>query len=229
MNEENSPLNEKSKVTLQTKIQAESVLDVTSLPKRSDNEPLDTSVLDEQWAEMTQDWQTQPFVKTNMSALVQQTKRSIYRAKALLAFDVIGTVLLLLAVAYGYFVKQWQTPTLIYLAIAGFLSIFFVYYEIKIRLASWRLSEINPENIIENAIANTKASIQYIRLIKLSCYVLIPLMNWYIVEIVTLKEKPLLFPLLFSNSFILVMFLISHYFHRKKNKELKQIQSYASE
>lgn len=229
MNEENSPLNEKSKVSLQTKSQAETTLDVTSLPKRSDAPTLDTSVVDEQWAAMTQDWQTQPFVKTDMSALVKQTKRSMNRAKALLAFDVIGTVFLLLAVGYGYFIKQWQTPTLIYLGIAGFLSILFVCYEIKIRLASWRLFEINPENIIENAIANCQASIQYIKLIKLSCYALIPLMNWYIVEIVTLKEKPLLFPLLLSNSFILVMFLITHYFHVKKNKELLQIKSHSSE
>jgi len=229
MNEENSPLNEKSKVTLQTKTQAESTLDVTSLPKRNEDESPDTSVLDEQWAEMSQDWQTQPFVKTDMSSVVQRTKQSIFRAKALLAFDVFGTVLLLFAVVYGYFIAHWQTPTLIYLGIAGFLSIFFVYYEIKIRLSSWRLFEINPENIIDNAIANVKASIQYIKLIKLSCYAIIPLMNWYIVEMVTLKEKPLLVPLVLSNGFILVMFLISHYFHLKKNKELEQIESYNSE
>lgn len=229
MNDENSPLNEKSKVTLQTKTQAESALDVTSLPKRGDPEPLETSVVDEQWAEMTQDWQTQPFIKTDMTALVKQTKRNVYYAKSLLAFDVIGTMLLLLAVAYGYFVKQWESATLIYLGIAGLLSVFFVYYEIKIRLTSWRLFEINPDNVVENAIANGKASIQYLKLLKLSCYVFIPLMNWYIVEIVTLKEKPLLWPLLLSNSLILVMFLITHYFHVKKNKEIHQLESYASE
>ena len=76
MNKDESPLNEKGKVTLQTQSQAESLLDVTTLPKNSNIEPRDTSVLDEQWAEMTQDWQSQPTTKTDIAKLLKQTKQN---------------------------------------------------------------------------------------------------------------------------------------------------------
>ena len=229
MNEENSPLNEKSKVSLQTKTQAESVLDVTSLPKRSDDEPLDTSVIDDQWAEMSQDWQAQPFAKTDMKALIKQTKRRMLQAKALLAFDVIGTFVLSLAVLYGSFYGDWDVATLIYGGSASILSIIFVGFAVKIRLASWRLFAVEPENIINTAIVGCKASLQYIRLLKLSCYALIPLMNWYLYEIVTLKDKPLLIPLIIGNSSILVMYLITHYYQVKREQELVQLNNSLSE
>jgi len=229
MNEENSPLNEKSKVTLQTKHQAESVLDITSLPKQSDAASLDTSVIDEQWAEMTQDWQSQPFIKTDMTALIKQTKRRMLQAKALLAFDVIGTFLLTLAVLYGSFYGDWDVATLIYGGSASILSIIFVSFAAKIRLASWRLFAVEPENIISTAIVGCKASLQYIKLLKLSCYALIPMMNWYLYEIVTSKGKSLLIPLLIANGSILVMYLITHYYQVKREQELAQLNKMSSE
>ena len=38
-------------------------------------------MLDEQWLSLTQDWQAQPFEKTDMAALVKQTKRRTYLGK----------------------------------------------------------------------------------------------------------------------------------------------------
>ena len=110
-----------------------------------------------------------------------------------------------------------------YTGTASILSIAFVFYAVKIRLASWRLFAVEPENIISTDIVGCKASLQYIKLLKLSCYAIFPMVNWYLYEIVTMKEKSLLIPLIFANSTILVMYFISHYYQVKREKELVQL------
>ena len=181
--------------------------------------------LEDEWLAISEDWQSQPYEKVDMQSLLAQTKRKMNYSKAILAFDFFGTLILIVAAIYGYFIEQWETPTIIYLAVAGLLSIVFVYYEVKIRLASWRLFDINPENVIENAIAGCQSSIQYIMLVKLSCYGLMPLMNWYLVEIISMQEKAIVKPLVIANSLLIGMYLIAHYYHVKRKNELTQLTS----
>ncbi len=208
-----------------------SILDKTKSskvkPKQaiSDQQEIDPSAnpLGEEWLTISQDWQSQPFDKADIAALIKQTKRRMLQAKALLAFDVIGTFVLSVAVLYGFFYANWEVATLIYAGTASILSIIFVVYAVQIRLASWRLFAVEPENIINTAIVGCKASLQYIRLLKLSCYALFPLMNWYLYEVVTSKGKSLLIPLLIANGSILLMYIITHYYQVKREKELAQL------
>ena len=186
-------------------------------------EEITPTPLDEQWLSMSQDWQSQPYDKMDITALIKQTQRRLLQAKALLAFDVIGTIVLSLEVLYGFYYDDWDKPTLMYTGTASILSIAFVFYAVKIRLASWRLFAVEPENIISTAIVGCKASLQYIKLLKLSCYAIFPMVNWYLYEIVTMKEKSLLIPLIFANSTILVMYFVSHYYQVKREKELVQL------
>ena len=223
MNEENSPLNEKSKVTLQRQSQAESVLDVSTLPKNDDATPLDTSVIDEQWAEMAQDWQSQPVERTDIQALLKQTKRRTWLAKSLLALDIVATLGIIIALIYGLYQGDWGAPTIAYLSFGAILSIVFVYYEIKIRSRTWQQSCDSPDRAIDNAIAGCQSSIKYIKLIKLSCYLLIPGANWYIYAMLTISQKSPWPPFIVMNIFILIVWLITHHFDKKRNAELKQL------
>jgi hypothetical protein len=225
MNEENSPLNEKSKVTLQTKTQAETVLDVTSLPKNNDHAPVDTSVIDDQWAEMSQDWQSQPFTKVDIPKLLKQTTRRTLWAKGLLALDIIATIGMLFVAAYLWLSGSQDQATIIYSGVGGALSVIFVYYTIKVRLTAWRANCGSPDKAIEHAMGSCESSIGYIKLIKLSCIIILPFANWYIFAISQQLGKSPVIGLVMINALILIVWLFSHIFYLKRNKELKQLNS----
>ena len=228
MNEENSPLNEKSKVTLQTKTQAESVLDVSSLPKNNDNVPVDTSIIDEQWAEMAQDWQTQPFTKTDINKLLKQTKKRTVWAKSLLALDLIATFGMLSVAIYMWLSGSKDQATILYLGIGGVCSVIFVYYAIKIRLAAWQTNCGSPDKAIEQAISGCQSSMSYIKLVKFSCFIVGPFANWYIFVVSQQASKSPALALFLMNVLIFVVWLFCHLFQRKRNKELKQLEAMIS-
>ncbi len=228
MNEENSPLNEKSKVTIQTKIQAESVLDVTSLPKDSGKDPLDTSIIDEDWAAMAQDWQTQPFTKTDINMLLKQTRIRTVWAKCLLALDVIATIGMILVAIYMWLSGSKDQATILYLGVGSFLSVVFVYYAIKIRLSAWKVNCGSPDKAIEHAITACQSSLSYIKLIKISCFIVWPFVNWYIFIISQQMDKSPFLGLVLINVLIAGVWLISHTFYRKRNQELKQLNQLVS-
>eukprot|EP00487_Bulimina_marginata_P007749 TRINITY_DN2932_c0_g1_i1.p1 TRINITY_DN2932_c0_g1~~TRINITY_DN2932_c0_g1_i1.p1 ORF type:complete len:124 (+),score=46.04 TRINITY_DN2932_c0_g1_i1:142-513(+) len=49
-------------------------------------------VFDETWAELTQDWQTQPTAKADISALVKRTRRRTYVAKICFILNIVATL-----------------------------------------------------------------------------------------------------------------------------------------
>lgn len=225
MNKNESPLNEKGKVTLQSQSQAETLLDVTTLPKKSYIEPLDTSVLDEQWAEMAQDWQSQPFVKTDINKLLRQTKQRTLIAKILLSLDIIATVGMLIAGIYMWINNSKDETTMIYLGGGGVLSVIFVYFAVKFRVTAWRANCGSPDKAIEHAIAGYKSSLSYIKLVKLSCFVICPVSNWYLFTASQEMNKSPMFGFIFLNTLLIAIWLISHTFYVKRNKELKFLKS----
>jgi len=194
-----------------------------------DNFNDDKSPLDDQWQALSQDWQAQTYEKINIIALVNKTKRRTWLAKALLAFDILGTLGITLLFFYGFYQGNWQTPTLIFVGVGSVFSIIFVSITIKIRLAAWSIFELEPEKILLTAIKGCQSSLQYIKLVKLSCYLLIPMMNWYVYEAAKLNGKPLFYPLILENGFILLAYLITHYFQRKREKDLRHLMSNLSE
>ena len=182
-----------------------------------------TNVLDEQWLSLSQDWQSQPYEKTDIQALLKQTKKRTLLAKSLLVVDVIATLGLIIALLVGLYQGDWGTATIIYLAFGAITSVVFVYYEIKIRLRIWQHSCDSPDKAIVNAIAGVESSIKYIKLIKFSCWLLLPAVNWYIYAMIGETEKSPWPPFFVINMVIVSLWLISHWFHQKRTKELIQL------
>jgi hypothetical protein len=224
MNKDESPLNEKGKVTLQSQNQTERLLDVTTLPKKSHIEPLDTSVLDEQWAEMSQDWQSQPTTKTDIAKLLKQTKQRTFWAKCLLAIDIMATLGMLSVALYMWLSGSKDQATIIYLGMGGILSIVFVYFAIKIRLAAWKVYCGSPDKAIKHAIEAGQSSLSYIKLVKLSCFIIWPFAIWYVVAVAQQIDKSPLLGLVISNVFIVTVLFITHRFQLKRVEELKQLE-----
>ena len=189
----------------------------------SDTRAEATNLLDEQWLTLSQDWQSQPYEKTDIQALLKQTKKRTLLAKSLLAIDVIATVGLIIVLLVGLYQGDWGTATIAYLAFGAITSIVFVYYEIKIRLRIWQHSCDSPDKAVANAIAGLESSIKYIKLIKLSCWLLLPAVNWYVYAMIEELEKSP-WPSFFAvNIVMVILWLISHWFHKKRTKELSQL------
>ena len=189
----------------------------------SDTRAEATNLLDEQWLTLSQDWQSQPYEKTDIQALLKQTKKRTLLAKSLLAIDVIATVVLITVLLVGLYQGDWGTATIAYLAFGAITSIVFVYYEIKIRLRIWQHSCDSPDKAVANAIAGLESSIKYIKLIKLSCWLLLPAVNWYVYAMIEELEKSP-WPSFFAvNIVIVILWLISHWFYKKRTKELSQL------
>ena len=189
----------------------------------SDTRAEATNLLDEQWLTLSQDWQSQPYEKTDIQALLKQTKKRTLLAKSLLAIDVIATVGLIMVLLVGLYQGDWGKATIAYLAFGAITSIVFVYYEIKIRLRIWQHSCDSPDKAVANAIAGLESSIKYIKLIKLSCWLLLPAVNWYVYAMIEELEKSP-WPSFFAvNIVMVILWLISHWFHKKRTKELSQL------
>ena len=121
---------------------------------------------------------------------------------------------------YGFYAEKWSTASQVFLFCTGVGSTVYVYYEFKIRLSTWRQNCGSPEKAVENAIASCESSIKFIKLIKFSFWIMLPVMNWYLYAIINESEKSLLPPLIISNSIMVVTLLITHVFHKKRLKEL---------
>lgn len=183
----------------------------------------DSPMLDEQWQSLTKDWQAQPFEKTDMNALVKKTKRRTYWAKSLLALDITATVLIFSIFIYGCFADKWEMSTQLFLFFSGIGSIIFVYYEFKIRLNTWQQNCGTPDKALEHAIASCQSSIKYIKLIKSWSWVMFPGMNCYLYIALQGTDKSLWSSFFFINIFMVATWLVTHAFHKKRIKELKEL------
>ena len=204
MTKDNSPLNEEENK-------------LTELP-----------MLDEDWLALTEDWQAQPYEKTDIQALLKQTRRRTLWAKAILILDCVATLGLIIALCIGLYQANWDNATLMYVAFGSLLSTVFVYYEIKIRHHPWKHSCDSPDKAIINAVAGCQSSIKYIKLIKLSCYFMLPAINCYIYVMRHGTEKPLWPAFLIINLFVFTLWIVAHLFHLKRSNELKQLKGLLS-
>ncbi len=225
MNDKNSPFNEKGKVTLPTESQEETMFDVPSLPKKDEQDPVDTSIIDEQWASLSQDWQSQHVEKTDIKALLQQTKKRTLWAKSVFGLNVLATVGLLFSFIHGVFNNEFGKPINIYLGVGGLLSLVFVYYEVKIRAATWRKISESPDKAIENAIVGCESSLRYMSLTKWSCLPFSILANWFVYAAGKESDKSIMPAFIFINACIVVMFIITEVIHRKRKREFKELSA----
>lgn len=184
-------------------------------------QPID--MLEADWQAMSDDWQSQPYEKVDIAALLKQTKKRTLWAKSCLGLNILATVGLFISFIYGVTKGELSQPMNTYLGLGGVLSAIFVYYEIKIRLNTWQQCCDSPDKAIDNAIAGCKSSLRYIILTKLSFIPFLILANWFVFAMTQVSEKSFWPPLLFINGFMLTMYVITDWFHRKRKKELQQL------
>lgn len=221
MNKEIKPNNAIVEGEQQADLQAKNETQATEL--KNDDEQL--TVFDDAWAELSQDWQAQPTPKTDINALVKRTRRRTRGAKLCFALNITATLGLLLVFLYGVFDGQLGDPVNTYLGLGGLISLIFVYFETKLRLATWSQLCDSPEKAIDNAIAGSESSMKYLWITKISFLPFLPLVNWFVYTVGQSSEKPLLTAFLIANGFMLAMYLVVEYLHRKRKKEYLQLLS----
>lgn len=180
-------------------------------------------VFDETWAELTQDWQTQPTAKADISALVKRTRRRTYVAKICFILNIVATLGIFIAFVYGIYDGQWAEPVNIYLGLGSLLSAIFLYFETKIRLATWSQLCDSPEKAIDNAIASCQSSMKYLQITKISFLPFLPLVHWFVYTVSQTSAKASLPAYLFANGFMLAMYLIVNYLYQRRRKEYQQL------
>ena len=217
MTKDNSPINQINNE------EKSHVIDEMSESLENTNNADMPTILGDEWLSLAQDWQTQPFEKTDIQALVKQTKRRIFWAKTLLALDVIATICMFIAFFIGIYQGDWKNATIAYVGVGGLFSAIFVYYEIKIRWQTWQHSCDSPDKAIANAINGCKSSIKYVLLIKYSTWFMLPFVNAYLFAIINESGKSPWPSFLTINLIIIAMWGIGHFFHLKRKKELQKL------
>lgn len=219
MKDENSPLHEKQKTILEAQRQAESVLDISTLPEKKSNDDMNTNMLDEQWASLSQDWQEQPYEKTDIKALAKRTSRRTFWAKTYFILNIITTVSFFAAFVYGIFMGEFGSAWNTYLGGGGLISLVFIYYEADIRMKTWRKMSDSPDQAIDNAIAEVQSSMKYMLLIKWSSIPFGVLVNWFVFSFKMEQEKSPIVGLAYANGIIIIMYIWAEIIQRKRKKE----------
>ena len=203
------------------------VIETSMTSKKEQPSEKSQEVFDSTWAELTQDWQSQPYEKVDVQALLSQTQKRTFWAKFLLALNILATVCFIAVVIVMWLSNSQDKTTMTYLIFAAVGSVIFVYYEIKIRLIAWQQVSASPDMAVKNAIKGIESSINYIRLTKFSCWFLVPAGSWYVIEMATQNDKSMWLGLIIMNVSVGVMWGITHLFHRKRKAELAKLKNTA--
>ena len=185
------------------------------------------SPLDDSWLAISRDWQEQPYEKANLDALVRKTRRRTWWAKACLVSNIIATAGMLLALLVGLYQGDWEMPHLVALAVLFAASVVYIYIEIKIRSAAWQLNDAGPDHALKAAISGGESSLQYARLMKWSWYLLIIPLNWYAYAMMEFREKITWKTFVFINGFLLVMYIGTHIYQKKRERELNSLRKFS--
>jgi len=225
-NEENQPLNEKTIASVHEQTKRAVKVDMTALSSgKKDNSDATTPLLDKQWTAMTQDWQSQPVPKTDIIALLKQTKRRTLWAKACLGFNVLAMFGIFIAFFISLYRGEYGTPMNTYLGLAGLIMVILVYYETRIRLKTWRQCCDSPDKAIDNATISCKSSINYMILNKLSCIPFAVMGNWFVVATALENDRSMWKGLILLNVFLIVVYVVADRLHRKYKKEYQRLTS----
>lgn len=201
------------------------VIETSMTSKKEQPSEKSQEVFDSTWAELTQDWQSQPYEKVDVQALLSQTQKRTFWAKFLLALNILATVCFIAVVIVMWLSNSQDKTTMTYLIFAAVGSVIFVYYEIKIRLIAWQQVSASPDMAVKNAIKGIESSINYIRLTKFSCWFLVPAGSWYVIEMAKQNDKSMWLGLIIINVSVGVMWGITHLFHRKRKAELAKLKN----
>ena len=182
-------------------------------------------IFGDDWQTLTQDWQAQPYKKSDIDKLLKRTKRRTFWAKALIWLNVIATIFIIGMTFVIYFYNDAGIATVSYL---GLMSVVFVYYEIKIRKATWKRACESPERAVDNAIRSCTSSLRYIRLIKIFYWAFVVIIIVFTNELS--KEIGESFWQMLIEMLILVAICygVTHWFQRKRLAELARLKQMKS-
>lgn len=192
----------------------------SSVEEQHDSNSDDTSCIDEQWATLTQDWQDQPIVHTDVKELLKQTKRRTIKAKLLFGSNILATIGLLYSWLYGWLWGNWERPLVNYLGFGTVISIIFCYLEYKVRQKAWANINDGPDMAISNAVESYRSSLNYIKLTKWSCLPMLFIANYFLYEVAVEAEKSPIKGIIIFNLFIAIVYAITHAIGVKRQKEL---------
>ncbi|MFT5812780.1 MAG: hypothetical protein ACI9VT_000517 [Psychroserpens sp.] len=216
--------NDKIKVAIESEQSTSERVSLETLLAQREKQSTDApELLDDTWAELTQDWQTQPTVKTDILALVKRTRRRTIGAKFCFALNIFATIALFITFLYGVYNGEWGEPINIYLGIFSLLLLIFVYFETKIRVTAWSQLSDSPEKAIDNAIASSKSSMQYMWITKISFLPFLPLINWFVHTSSQTSSKAVLPAYLIANGFMVIVYIVVDYLHRQRKQEYQEL------
>lgn len=183
----------------------------------------DKSPLDDQWDDLVNDWQSQPYEKIDIDKLIKKLRRRTIIAKAMLVMDVIATLVLF----YGsYWMMKHEPddlPTIIYLSVGAIGSLIYTAILFKIRIQTWQLDASDPKQYFEKNISGVKGALKIAKLLKYCCYIMTPLINWYLWEVTQSSDKSLVMGFVFANAVIVLMYVGSHIYQRRREVELQNL------
>ncbi len=186
----------------------------------------DKSPLDEQWDDLVSDWQTQPYEKVDIDKLVKQLSKRTLWAKILLGLDMLATIFLFSACYWQATNEPEDVATIIYLGIGALGSLVYTVLLLRIRLQTWKMDASDPKQYFDKTISGIKGALKFAKLLQYTCYFMVPIINWYLWEVSKSTEKPLLIGYILANALILVMYVASHIYQRRRKKELSLLSEF---
>lgn len=187
------------------------------------------SPLNENWDSLVDDWQTQPYEKVDMTKLVKQLRRRTLGAYANLALDIVATIFLFVACYWVSVNEPEDRATIIYLAIGGVGSLIYTIFEIKIRLATWKMDATSPSEYFEKNMSALRGSVRFANVWLVSCYIMLPIINWYVWELGKTTEKNINLAYLLANFFVVVLIVLGMIFKRRRKSELSRLEEFKGE
>lgn len=181
--------------------------------------------LDQEWLELAQDWQQQPFTTVDMDKLTKKTARRLLKTKLIFVIDLIAIIGVIILFFYLWLFSSEDKSTVIYMGFAALTSPIYMYISYKMRIDSWKVGVGTPTSAISAAIKACYSSIQYLQLIKYCSFIMFIPINWYIYAIKAAQNKPMLLGLILTNSILLLMYGISQRMQQKRKKELVELKT----
>ena len=183
-------------------------------------------LFDQQWDDLVDDWQSQPVEKVDTNKLIKQLKKRTFYAKFILLLDVVATIGLFWSFIWSLQEETVHMPTTVFLGVGAVGSLIYTILEFKIRIATWQLDASDAEQVFNKNISGLKGAIQYANLWLYSCYIMLPLANWFVWEVGKTTDKSMLFGYLFANGMLVSMFVGAKYYQKLRQKELDNMLSH---
>lgn len=186
----------------------------------------DKPPMDEQWDELVNDWQSQPYEKVDTEALVKKLKKRTIGAKLMLLSNVLGTIIVAIGFIWSLFKEEPDHVLTIFLGAGGVFSFIYTIIEIKIRTATWKMDASDPEQVFNKTLSGLKGSIQYAKLWLYNCYLMLPAINWFIWEVTRKSEKNVLMGFLIANGLMFLFIAGGLIYQNRRKTELENFMSF---